>query len=129
MSYRSDPTRTLPDKPSLAQLREQASELLDSYLAGNDAAVTEVERFHRNANPADFALADAERVLAQAYGFSSWPSLENHVEGVNFAALLAAAEAGDVAAVRQLAAARPDPLNPNLADSCDGAPSRRAESQ
>ena len=117
MSFRSDPTRTLPDKPSLAQLREQAKELLDSYLAGNDAAVTEVERFHRNANPADFALADAERVLARAYGFSSWPSLENHVDGVKFEALLAAAEAGDVAAVRRLAEARPDPLNPHISPS------------
>ena len=58
------------------------------------------------------------------YGFSTWPSLENHVEGVYFAALLAAAEAGDVAAVRQLAEAHPNPLNPNLADSCDSATRR-----
>ena len=130
MSFRTDSTRTLPDKPSLAQLRKQAKELLDSYLAGNDAAVTEVERFHRNADPANFALADAERVLARAYGFSSWPSLKNHVEGVNFAALLAAAEAGDVAAVRRLAEARPDLVNPNLAEFLrQRAPSRRAASQ
>ncbi len=121
MSFRSDPTRTLPDKPSLAQLREQAKELLDSYLAGNDAAVTEVERFHRNPDPANFALADAQRVLARAYGFSSWPSLENHVDGVKLEALLAAAEAGDVAAVRRLAEARLDLLNPHIADFRDGA--------
>ena len=121
MSFRSDPTRALPGKPSLAQLHEQAKELLASYLAGNDAAVTEVERVHRNPNPADFALVDAERVLARAYGFSSWPALKNHVEGVNFAALVAAAEAGDVAAVRRLAAARPDPLNPRLAELRDSA--------
>ncbi len=121
MSFRSAPTRTFPDKPNLAQLREQAKELLDSYLAGNDAAVTEVERFHRNANPADFALADAQRVLARAYGFSSWPSLENHVDGVKFEALLAAAEAGDVAAVRRLAEAHLDLLNPHIADFRDGA--------
>ena len=61
MSDRSDPTRTLPPKPSLAQLREHAKELHDSYLDGNDAAVTEVERFHRNANPADFALGAQKR--------------------------------------------------------------------
>ncbi len=121
MSFRSDHTRTLPDEPSLAQLREQAKELLDSYLAGNDAAVTEVERFHRNANPADFALADAQRVLARAYSFSSWPSLENHVDGVKFEALLAAAEAGDPLAVRRLAEARLDLLNPHIADFRDGA--------
>ena len=69
MSSHSGPTRTLPDKPSLDQLREQAKELLNSYLAGNDAAVAEVERFERSPDPANFALADAQRVLAQAYGF------------------------------------------------------------
>jgi hypothetical protein len=45
MSSQPAPTRTLPDKPSLAQLRKQAKELLKSYRAGNDAAVAEIERF------------------------------------------------------------------------------------
>src|SRR5262249_33815250 len=104
MSSYSAPTRTLPHKPSLAQLRKQVRELLNSYCAGNVAAVAEVERFERTPDPANFALADAQRVLARAYGFSSWPKLKQHVEGVNFEALLAAAEAGDVAAVRRLTA-------------------------
>jgi ankyrin repeat protein len=121
MTYRLAPTRTLPQKPSLDQLSTQAEELLDSYRAGEDAAVAEVERFEWSPDPANFALADAQRVLARAYGFSSWPALKNHVDGVEFAALLAAAEAGDVAAVRRLAEARPDPLNPHLADYCDSA--------
>ena len=108
MSSHPAPTRTLPDKPSLAQLRKQAKELLKSYRAGNEAAVAEVERFERSPDPAHFALADAQRVLARAYGFSSWPALKNHVEDVNFQALIAAAEAGDVAAVRRLAKTRPD---------------------
>ena len=117
----SAPTRTLPHKPSLAQLRKQAKELLKSYRAGKEAAVAEVERFERSPDPANFALADAQRVLARAYGFSSWAALKNHVEGVNFAALLAAAEAGDVAAVRRLAKARPDLINPNHAEFRDSA--------
>src|SRR5262249_13075246 len=61
------------------------------------------------------------RVLARAYGLSSWAALKNHVEGVNFAALLAAAEAGDVAAVRRLAKVRPDLVNPRLAEFRDSA--------
>ena len=69
MSSHSAPTRTLPDKPSLAQLRTQAKELLNSYRAGNEATVAEVERFERSPDPAHFALADAQRVLARAYGF------------------------------------------------------------
>ena len=111
MSSEFAPTRTLPHKPSLAQLRKQAKELRKAYRAGKDAAVAEIERHERSPDAANFALADAQRVLARAYGFSSWPALKDHVEGVNFAALLAAVEAGDVAAVRRLAKARPDLIN------------------
>jgi ankyrin repeat protein len=111
VSSPSAPTRTLPHKPSLAQLRKQAKELLKSYRAGNEATVAEVERFQRSPDPAHFDLADAQRVLARAYGFSSWPALKEHVEGVNFAAFLAAAQAGDVAAVRRLAKTHPDWIN------------------
>jgi ankyrin repeat protein len=121
MSYHSDPTRTLPPKPSLAQLSKQAEELLDSYGAGKEAAIAEVERFERNSLDRAFSLADAQRVLARAYGFSNWPALKNHVEGVSFGAILASAEAGELAAVRQLAAACPDPLNPSLAECCNSA--------
>jgi hypothetical protein len=56
-------------------------------------------------------LADAQRVLARAYGFSSWPALKDRVEGVNFQAFLAAVEAGDVADVRRLAKAHPEWVN------------------
>jgi hypothetical protein len=111
MSSQSAPSRTLPDTPSLAQLRKQAKELFKAYCAGKDAAVAEVERFERSPDSAHFALADAQRVLARAYGFSSWSALKDHVEGVNFPALLAAAEAGDAAAVRRLAKTRPDLIN------------------
>src|SRR6478672_9235268 len=100
MSSHSAPTRTLPHKPSLAQLRKQAKELLKSYRAGNDAAVAEIERFERKPDPANFVLADAQRVLARSYGFSSWTNLKEHVDGVNVAAFCAAVEAGDVATVR-----------------------------
>jgi ankyrin repeat protein len=121
MSSHPAPTRTLPPKPSLAQLRKQAKELLKAYRAGQEAAVAEIGRFERSPDAAKFALADAQRVLARAYGFSSWPALKNHVGGVNFAALLAAAEAGDVAAVRRLAKARPDLINPHVAEVRDSA--------
>jgi Ankyrin repeat len=111
MSSQPAPARTLPDKPSLVQLRKQAKELLEACRAGEEAAVAEIERFERSRDPANFALADAQRVLARAYGFSSWPELKKHVEGVNFAALLAAADAGDVAAVGRLAKTRRDVIN------------------
>jgi hypothetical protein len=79
----SVPTRTLPEKSSLAQLHKQAKERLKSYQAREQPAVTEVERFEPVPDPASFALADAQRVLARAYGFSSWTKLKQHVDGVN----------------------------------------------
>jgi len=115
------PTRTLPPKPSLAQLRKQAKELLKSYRAREPAAVAEVERFEQDSNSASFALSDAQRILARAYGFSSWTKLKQQVDGLNYKALIAAADAGDVAAVRKLAKARPDLIKPNLAEFSDSA--------
>jgi len=101
-------TRTLPAKPSLTQLRKQAKELLKGFLAGHSSVVTEVERFEHSPDRARFALADAQRVLARAYGFASWTRLKQHVDGVNVQAFCEAVEAGDVIAVRRLAKARPD---------------------
>jgi ankyrin repeat protein len=109
MSSHSAPTRTLPDKPSLAQLRKLAKELLKSYRGGKDAAIAEVERFERKADPAKFALADAQRVLARAYGLSSWTQLKKRVDIVsNVKAFCQAVKAGDVATVRKLVKPRPE---------------------
>ena len=44
----SAPTRSLPRKPNLGQLRKQAKELLKSYRAGESNSVAEVERFEAN---------------------------------------------------------------------------------
>jgi ankyrin repeat protein len=101
-------TRTLPARPSLVQLRKQAKELLKSYRAREHAAVTEVERFERTPDPAHFALADAQCVLARAYGFPSWTALKQHVDGLSVQAFCAAVDAGDVASARRLAKTRPE---------------------
>jgi len=108
MSSHSAPTRSLPSRPSLEQLRKQVKELLKAYRDGDDAAVAEVDRFERQPDPARFSLGDAQRVLARAYGFASWTKLKHHVEGVNAAVFCAAVTAGDVALVRRLAKARPE---------------------
>ena len=55
------------------------------------------ERHYRGADPATFALHDAQLVLARAYGFDSWPKLKAHVDGVTVARLADAVRAGDVA--------------------------------
>lgn len=102
------PTRSLPEKPSLEQLRKQAKELLKAYRAGLGDAVAEVERLERHPDPGKFALADAQRVVARAYGFSSWTKLKHHIEGVNANAFCEAVRAGDLATVRRLASERPE---------------------
>jgi hypothetical protein len=61
------PTRRLPDRPSIEQLRKQAKDLLDAYRVGDPAAVAEVERLERHPDLSRFALHDAQRVLARAY--------------------------------------------------------------
>jgi len=105
------PARSLPDKPSVGQLRKQAKELLKRYRAGDAAAFAEVERYERDADPARFVLADAQRVLARAYGFPSWTRLKQHVDGVCVKAFCEAADAGDVATIRRLAKSRPELVN------------------
>ena len=101
------PTRTLPDRANLGHLRKQAKELLSLYKSGQPDAVAEVEQFENRPQPESFALNDAQRVLARAYGFASWTTLKQHVEGLTIEAFIDATNAGDVEAVRRIAKARP----------------------
>ena len=77
----SEPSRTLPARPSLEQLRKQAKDLLRLSESGESAAA---QRF-RNvlAKEAEPSLADAQFVIAREYGFESWPKLVAHVEAIN----------------------------------------------
>jgi ankyrin repeat protein len=102
------PTRWLPAQPNLEQLRKQAKDLLAAYRASDPAAVAEVERFERTPDPARFALTDAQRVLARAYGYESWPKLKAFVDGANIAHLAEAVQSGDLEGVRALIQARPE---------------------
>ena len=102
------PTRRLPQQPNLEQLKKQAKELLEQYRAGDAAAIGEVQRFERKSDPAAFALHDAQRVLARAYGYVSWSKLKAFVDGVNVERFMEAVNAGNYAQVRSMLAARPE---------------------
>ena len=102
------PTRAMRENPDLDQLKRQAKELLEAYLASSPEAVAEVDAYHRTATPETFALHDAQFVLARAYGFESWPKLRAAVDGVTAAKLHEAAESGAVATARQLLVRRPE---------------------
>jgi ankyrin repeat protein len=104
----STSTRRLPPQPNLDQLHKQAKDLLRQYRAGDAAAVAEVNRFEWRAGSEAFALHDAQRVLARAYGFDSWPKLKAFVDGVTIRRLADAVRAGDINQVRVLLNARPE---------------------
>jgi ankyrin repeat protein len=102
------PTRHLAEHPDLDQLKRQARELLGAYQAGQPAAIAEVGQHYRDADPATFALHDAQLVIARAYGFESWPRLKAYVEGATVRQLVSAIEASDTEAVARLLERRPE---------------------
>src|SRR5262245_37191110 len=94
--------------PDLDQLKRQAKELLQAFIAGEEHAVTEVNTHYRQDDRAKFALHDAQLVLARAYGFESWPKLKAHLDGVTVKRLVNAVRAGDLNEVRALLKVRPE---------------------
>jgi hypothetical protein len=100
--------RRLPQKPNLEQLKKQAKELLERFRASELSAITEVRQFEHYPDPSRFALNDAQRVLARAYGFESWPKLKAFVDGATIARFADAVKAGDMAQVRSMLASRPE---------------------
>lgn len=116
MSSASPFPRRLPDQPNMEQLRKQAKEILKGYLSGDSNAVAEVKRFERNLS-SDFTLSDAQRVLARAYGFQSWPKLKAFVDGVNIAHFAEAAKEGDIGRVRSMLVSRPELVSMDRAEN------------
>src|SRR6185436_4850071 len=69
MSPVDRPSRSLPDKPSLEQLRKQAKDL--------------------QSKGEKQSLAAAQHAVARMYGFASWPKLKSHVELLTLRRLIA----------------------------------------
>jgi hypothetical protein len=74
------PTVTLPERPSLEQLKKQARLLQRSVRSGHPKAVALVAE-HQSGGTATgtFSLDSAQFVLARSYGFASWPKLRQHL--------------------------------------------------
>ena len=120
------PTRNLPPRPNLAQLKGQANELLKLQRGEKASAAARIAANHprfRNAPPErafalPFALADAQLVIAREYGFPSWPALKHDVEASRrvakykphpqFDNALAAIVAGDIDRLRALLDTHPE---------------------
>lgn len=72
--------RRLPVRPDLEQIHRQAKELLRAIHAGDANAIAELREHHPESIDAVAAkLADAQLVLARAYGASSWKRLVHAV--------------------------------------------------
>lgn len=100
------PERRLPVLPDLDQLRRQAKELLRDLRGGDPAALDQLRRLHPTLiHAASVQLADAQLVLARAYGAPSWPRLVQAVE------LAGAIWRDDLATVRRLVEANPQLLH------------------
>ena len=100
--------RQLPVRPDLTQLKHQAKDLLRAIRAGEPEALGLFEKYHPN--PPDLAvlkLADAQLVLARAYGAPSWPRV------VQCCQLIDAIWNDDPDTVRRLVLANPNLLHEN----------------
>jgi hypothetical protein len=105
------PTRHLVEKPDLDQLKSQARELLDAFVAGQPDATAEVNRFYHDADRTQFALHHAQLVLARSYGFESWPKLKAFVDGITITRLIETVRAGDVDQAEAILRLRPELVN------------------
>jgi hypothetical protein len=77
--------RSLPDRPSLEQLKKQAKSLLHAAHAGDADALRRFGALPAFASssevqPGALALHDAQSVIAREHGFPSWNTLREEVE-------------------------------------------------
>lgn len=83
-------TKTLPRHPSLEQYRKQAKDLVKAYRSGDSAAFQRIQRLHprllnmaeADLRQAQFALSDAQLVIARQHGFASWPKFAAQIEAL-----------------------------------------------
>jgi ankyrin repeat protein len=83
-------SKSLPARPNLEQLKNQAKDLLKSHQAGNPEAIERVRQHHPSwsatsvseVRHARLSLTDAQLVIAREYGFASWPKLKERVDSI-----------------------------------------------
>ena len=82
------PSRSLPPRPDLAQLKRQADDLRRLHREGKRAAAARIAAHHprwkgqplAKVLAAALPVGDSQLVLAREYGFDSWAKLKHHVE-------------------------------------------------
>lgn len=82
------PPHSLPARPNLEQLKNQAKDLLKSYRAGQPSAIARFREsmprlfgaVNDQPDPPSLSLRDAQRVVAVEYGFPSWSHMHTHIQ-------------------------------------------------
>ena len=73
----------LPPKPNLDKQRKLAKTLALDYWRGDADATARVQALHPKPPAAEeFALADAQLVIARGYGFESWARLKHKIDSL-----------------------------------------------
>jgi ankyrin repeat protein len=74
------PVQSLPPNPSFENLRKQAKSLRQAVQENEPGALARVREFHPRPDEVsnNFALLDAQLVIARSYAFSSWAKLKHH---------------------------------------------------
>ena len=109
MSDQNNPTRQLPVRPDLDQLKHQAKDLLKRIRRLEPDAIAEFNQFYAGHKKpaAEVKLADAQFALARSYGVRSWQRL------VQSCKLIDAIWRDDIEAVRELVTKHPNLLHEN----------------
>lgn len=71
-------SKSLPLRPNLEHLKQQAKDLLAAVRAQDSDALGRIAALFPSR--AEFRLTDAQLVIAREYGFESWPRLKHHIE-------------------------------------------------
>jgi len=76
--------RSLPENPSLENLRKEAGDLLAAVRSGEAKALTQVRELHPQAEAVltGFGSSEAELVIARSYAFATWAALERYLQVV-----------------------------------------------
>ncbi len=115
------PSKRLPSKLSLRQLRNQATNLLRAIQAGEPDAIRRIGEFHPRFSDsfqaeiaaAEIVLADAQLVIARELGFDSWPRLKKHFDSLSHSAtnMHRLVIEGNLQAVQEAVAQDPESVN------------------
>ncbi len=107
MSDQTNPTRQLPVRPDLVQLRHQAKDFLRRIRNGDPEALAEFSQFHPHAGSENVKLSEAQFALARSYGAPSWPRV------VQCCKLIDAIWRDDIDTVRELVTKHPNLISEN----------------